>query len=117
MEAGALVPDEVVVSLIEEHISKPDCRVGFILDGFPRTVVQAQKLDEMLEKKGTHVDHVLNFEVPDSVLVKFSALHESSPHLTCSRSWTAKQIIALAWLPWCGRGDHGQPANKREDQG
>ncbi|KAK9844615.1 hypothetical protein WJX74_004690 [Apatococcus lobatus] len=70
MEAGALVPDEVVVSLIEEHIGKPDCRVGFILDGFPRTVVQAQKLDEMLEKKGTHVDHVLNFEVPDSVLVE-----------------------------------------------
>lgn len=73
MEAGALVPDEVVVSLIEEHISKPDCRVGFILDGFPRTVVQAQKLDEMLEKKGTHVDHVLNFEVPDSVLVRPSS--------------------------------------------
>ncbi len=70
MEAGALVSDEVVISLIEEQISKPDCRIGFILDGFPRTVVQAQKLDEMLQKKGTSVDNVLNFDIPDSVLVK-----------------------------------------------
>lgn len=70
MEAGALVTDEIVVGLIEENIGKSECRVGFVLDGFPRTVVQAQKLDEMLKKKGHSIDKVLNFQVPDSLLVE-----------------------------------------------
>mmetsp|Transcript_32589 Transcript_32589/g.71961 ORF Transcript_32589/g.71961 Transcript_32589/m.71961 type:complete len:240 (-) Transcript_32589:329-1048(-) len=69
MESGALVSDEIVIGLIEEAIKAPDCSRGFILDGFPRTVVQAQKLDEMLSKQGQSIDKVLNFVVPDSVLV------------------------------------------------
>ncbi|CAK4373973.1 unnamed protein product [Aphanomyces euteiches] len=70
MESGALVTDEIVIGIIEDAIKSPECRRGFILDGFPRTVVQAQKLDEMLASSNTQVDKVVNFNIPDQVLVE-----------------------------------------------
>jgi adenylate kinase len=70
MESGALVTDDLVVGIISDALRRPDCRAGFILDGFPRTVPQAQKLDAMLAARGTAVDKVLNFSVPDAVLVE-----------------------------------------------
>ncbi|KAJ7537085.1 hypothetical protein O6H91_12G096700 [Diphasiastrum complanatum] len=68
MDKGELVSDDLVIGIIDEAIKKPSCQKGFILDGFPRTVVQAEKLDSMLEKQGTKVDKVLNFDIADSVL-------------------------------------------------
>lgn len=70
MESGALVSDDIVIGLIEEATKTPECSRGFILDGFPRTVVQAKKLDEMLARRAQSIDQVLDFQVPDAVLVE-----------------------------------------------
>jgi len=68
MKAGGLVSDEIVVGIIRDRIQEPDCRFGFILDGFPRTLKQARALDAMLAKEGASVTKVVELQVPDSVL-------------------------------------------------
>ncbi|KAL3374394.1 hypothetical protein AABB24_006065 [Solanum stoloniferum] len=68
MDKGELVSDDLVVGIIDEALKKPSCQKGFILDGFPRTVVQAEKLDVMLQNRGTKVDKVLNFAIDDAIL-------------------------------------------------
>ena len=70
MEAGKLVPDELVINLISERIDQPDAKNGYILDGFPRTVPQAEALDVMLAAKGQKLDHVIEMKVVDDVLVE-----------------------------------------------
>lgn len=69
MERGDLVPDEIVVSIISDRIDQPDCKNGFILDGFPRTTGQAEALDAMLAEKGLRLDAVIEIRVDDSILV------------------------------------------------
>ncbi len=70
MDKGQLVPDEVVIGIVEERLSKPDCEKGFILDGFPRTVPQAEALDKILEKMGKRIDYVINIVVPAEEILK-----------------------------------------------
>jgi len=70
MEAGELVPDEVVCGLVEQRIEQPDCARGFILDGFPRTLAQAQFVDRMLQEKGRGNPLVFNIQVERDLLLK-----------------------------------------------
>ena len=70
MDQGLLVPDELTCDLVMDRISHDDCKNGFVLDGFPRTIPQAEALDEALKKIGESMDFAINVDVPDSHIVK-----------------------------------------------
>jgi len=70
MDAGQLVPDDVTIGVVEERLSQPDCSSGFLLDGFPRTIPQAEALDQVLAKMGKKVDMALEITVPDAILIE-----------------------------------------------
>ncbi len=85
--AGALVPDEVVIGIVRERLNAEDCRNGFILDGFPRTVAQA----EALEKMGISIDKVICIEVPDDEIVKRMAGRRICP--SCGAAYHAAGAV------------------------
>jgi adenylate kinase len=70
MDRGALVPDDVIVGLIAERLEQPDAKAGFILDGFPRTIPQAEALDGLLERLGQRLDRVIFFDVAEAELLR-----------------------------------------------
>ncbi|GAB2568020.1 adenylate kinase [Gracilibacillus alcaliphilus] len=70
MDEGALVPDEVTIGIVEERLSKEDCQDGFLLDGFPRTLAQAEALDQLLSNLGRQIDYVLHVDVDQEELVE-----------------------------------------------
>jgi adenylate kinase len=70
MDAGDLVPDEVVIGIIKDRLNESDCSKGFLLDGFPRTIDQAKALDELLKALNIKLDAVINIAVPDTELLR-----------------------------------------------
>lgn len=70
MSSGQLVPDSVVIGIIADRLKQDDCKVGFLLDGFPRTIAQAESLDQMLVEAGTPIDVVLELKVPEEELFR-----------------------------------------------
>ena len=85
MDAGLLVPDDVVIGIVEERLDEPDCARGFILDGFPRTVAQAEALDVMLAKAGRPLERVLNITAPTDVVVERLSTRLECP--VCHRTY------------------------------
>jgi adenylate kinase len=81
MAAGAYVPDEIVIGIVEERLKEPDCANGFVLDGFPRTPPQAEALERMLARLGKKLDAVVSLKVPHEKLIERGSGRRSCP--TC----------------------------------
>lgn len=69
MEAGKLVSDEIIIGIIKDRLAKDDCKKGFILDGFPRTIAQAEALEALMKKMNIKLDKVISLNVPDELIV------------------------------------------------
>jgi len=107
MAAGSLVPDEVVIGLIDERTRQPDCAGGFLLDGFPRTMAQAKALDDMLTVRGIKLDRVVVLEVPRELLIERAVLRRTDKR--------TGQIYHLKYNPAPPGADLEHRADDREE--
>ena len=110
MDSGLLVPDELTCDLVVDRIAKEDCKNGYILDGFPRTIPQAEALDAALKKMGTSIDFALDVEVPDQSIVE-----RMSGRRACS---SCDAVYHVIFRPPVKEGicdDCGAPLELRED--
>jgi adenylate kinase len=113
MERGELVPDSLIMEIMEERLKEADCRKGFILDGFPRTIPQADALKKLLEKLGIKLDLVANLDVPRDVI-----LDRLSTRRTCSNS-SCQEIYNVKSKPPTADGKClkcGSPVVQRADE-
>lgn len=94
MDKGELVPDDVVIGVVEERLTKPDLDKGYMLDGFPRTLPQAQALDKILTKQSKSIDHAILVDVPDEELVA-----RLSGRRTCRNSECGRMYHVMFNLP------------------
>ena len=90
MDAGKLVPDELTVRILLDRVSEDDCKNGYVLDGFPRTIPQAEVLDKELGKSGEKIDFAVNVEVPDENIVDRMSGRRGCPK--CGASYHIKYI-------------------------
>jgi adenylate kinase len=97
MDAGLLVPDEVVIGIVAERLKAADCKSGFILDGFPRTVAQAEALDQMLASAGTPLERALNITAPIDVVVERLSTRLECPvcHRTYNPAGAAPKVAGM----------------------
>ncbi len=84
IDQGALVPDEVTISMIEDRLNQPDCKAGFMLDGFPRNLAQAESLDQLLEKLNLNLDLVLRVDLDSEEIVRRVAGRRVCPNCGAS---------------------------------
>ena len=90
MDAGDLVSDDIVIGILKDRIAEPDAQNGFILDGFPRTIPQAEVLDSELTKLGDHIDYAINVDVPDENIVKRMSGRRAC--LTCGATYHIEHV-------------------------
>ena len=114
MESGALVPDDVVVGIIKDRISEPDAKGGFILDGFPRTVAQAEALDATLDQLGRRIDAVIYLRVSRQVLIDRLSHRYSCRSCDAVYNFSPQQALAVPRCTVDGGELYQRPDDKPE---